>query len=88
MSLPTILPEHRLISHRQSRNVGNRHVVIHSQKDSAFNVMDPVKYVLILALRFGVGRIHDHRGPRCQHSIATRQDYTVDQTKISCPSCI
>ena len=39
---------------RESRKVVNRRVVITSQKDPALNAMDPITYVLILALRFDV----------------------------------
>ena len=38
---------------RESRKVGNRRVIINSQKDPALNAMDPITYVLTLALRFG-----------------------------------
>jgi hypothetical protein len=43
-----------LVTRRESREEGNRRVVINSQKDPALNTMDPITYVLILALRFGV----------------------------------
>jgi hypothetical protein len=42
-----------LTMRRESRKVGNRRVIINSQKDPALNAMDPITYVLTLALRFG-----------------------------------
>lgn len=37
-----------------SRKVGNRTVYIKWQREERFNIMDPVKYILVMALRFGV----------------------------------
>ncbi len=42
------------MTHRESMEKGSRRVVFHSQKDPALNAMDPITYILTLALKFGV----------------------------------
>jgi hypothetical protein len=74
---------HILTGPRDSRNTGNRTVTVHSQKDPACSLMDPINYILILALRFGI--VNGTTIDDIVKDTAKRRDKTIQWLKPECP---
>ncbi|KAI9695795.1 MAG: hypothetical protein M1836_006061 [Candelina mexicana] len=68
---------------KQFSNLNNRRVTIYSQTDPQLNVMDPIKWVLILAMRYSV--VEGTRIEDLVEGAKRRRDKTIIWTNPSSP---